>query len=282
MAHMALSPSQGSLSVLLSQALVAFTIEMDNEAELRLPHTTGRLGAGRGDGSGGGDRGGRVETPWLTSFAMYANGLQYIEEKGTTVAELGERARTSRLLLGGLRRWRYLTVQAPAGQPLRTPPQPECVVRLTPAGRRACARGGRRPLACPLRRRCGRQHSPYAHRPVRSASLRHAGVPPQWCSQLRTGRPKGSRPVRQHGHEQQHEPRRRRPGGPVRAPLGRCSCPSRSTSKPRPGSRCRSGRTPCASCGPTGSKGPRRGGSRSRDLSRRRSRDRCACATSRA
>ncbi len=136
MARMVLPPGQGSLSVLMSQALVAFTIEMDNEAELRLPHTTARLGRGEADRGGAGRR---AQTTWLTSYAMYANGLRYVEDEGTTVAELGERARTSRLLLGGLRRWRYLTVQAPAGQPLRTPPQPECVVRLTPAGRHASA-----------------------------------------------------------------------------------------------------------------------------------------------
>src|SRR6266487_1082973 len=49
------------LSALLSQALVAFTIEFDNEAEHRLPHRTTSHGAsGPGDGA---------PAPWLVSLA---------------------------------------------------------------------------------------------------------------------------------------------------------------------------------------------------------------------
>jgi DNA-binding MarR family transcriptional regulator len=137
MSSMDVPLGHGSLSVLLSQALVAFTIEMDDEAERRLPHSTSRHGIKTSDGQE--EREGEAQpTPWLTSFAMYANTLQYVDEEGTTVARLVERARTSRLQLGGLRRWGYVTVRPPAGQLLRTPPQPESLVRLRSGGRRAC------------------------------------------------------------------------------------------------------------------------------------------------
>jgi hypothetical protein len=131
MAPMEVPRGQGSLSVLLSQALVAFTIELDNEAERRLPHSTTRHGHDGREGEG--KRG-----LWLTSFAMYANVLPYVDDDGITVARLAEQARTNRLQLGGLKRWGYLRVRPPAGQPLRTPPQPECIVQLTPRGKRAC------------------------------------------------------------------------------------------------------------------------------------------------
>jgi DNA-binding MarR family transcriptional regulator len=126
------SPAHGSLSVLLSQALVAFTIEIDNEAELRLPHSTTRHRSTASDSD-------RRRGPWLTSFVMYANVLRYVGEEGTTVARLTEHARTTRLQLAGLQRWRYVTVEPPTGLPARTLPHPESLVLLTPGGRRACS-----------------------------------------------------------------------------------------------------------------------------------------------
>ncbi len=117
------------LSTLLSQALVAHTIELDNEAEYRLPHRTTR------------QSGSAVprDTPWLVSFSLWANVLQYLDEEGSTVAQLRARARTSQLLLSGLRRWGYVTVTAPPGQPLRSPPQDDAIVRP----RKAALRAGR-------------------------------------------------------------------------------------------------------------------------------------------
>jgi hypothetical protein len=109
------------LSTLLSQTLVALTIEMDNEVEHRLPHRTTR---GDGDGRG----------PWLTSYAMWANVLQYLGDDPITVAELGARARTARLQLGGLRRWGYVHVDAPEGESVRNPPQDGALVRLKVGG----------------------------------------------------------------------------------------------------------------------------------------------------
>jgi hypothetical protein len=87
---------------LLSQALVAFTIELDNEFEHRMPHRTSRGPQAR---SGRG--------PWLVSWPMWANYLRH-EPSG---------ARASLVNMSGLRRWGYLG----DGDV------------LTPAGRRACA-----------------------------------------------------------------------------------------------------------------------------------------------
>ena len=120
-------PAAPPLSTLLSQALVAHTIELDNEAELRLPHRTTRQGE-PGTGRTG---------PWLVSFALWANVLQYLDDDGTTVADLRTRARTGQLLLNGLRRWGYVSLTPPTGQPLRNPPQPETIVRPRKAVLRA-------------------------------------------------------------------------------------------------------------------------------------------------
>ena len=114
------------LPTLLSQSLVAYTVELDDEAELRFPHRTTRHGATA-----------RRHAPWLGSFALWANALQYVGDDGITVTELRQQARTSRLLLGGLRRWRYVDVEPPAGEDLRKPPQDGAVVRVTPGGRRS-------------------------------------------------------------------------------------------------------------------------------------------------
>ena len=115
------------LPTLLSQALVAHTIELDNEAEHRLPHRTTRPD----------DRDAPRGAPWLVSFALWANVLQYIDGDAVTVADLRTRARTDQLLLGGLRRWGYVTLTPPAGQPLRNPPQDGATVRTEASGRRA-------------------------------------------------------------------------------------------------------------------------------------------------
>ena len=113
------------LPTLLSQVLVAHTIELDNEAEHRLPHRTTR----------GNEPAARRGAPWLVSFALWANVLQYLDEDAVTVAELRARARTTRLLLGGLRRWGYVTLTPAAGETLQNPPQDSAVVRTTRGGR---------------------------------------------------------------------------------------------------------------------------------------------------
>ena len=100
------------LSALLSQTLVAFTIEFDNEAERRMPHRTTNYGS-----TG-------LNEPWLVSLAMYANCMQFVSEEGVSVAELARRARTS-TNVNGMQRWGYITIE------------PDKLIRATPAGRMA-------------------------------------------------------------------------------------------------------------------------------------------------
>ena len=113
------------LSALLSQALVAFTIEWDNEAEHRSPHRT--TGYGRTAGTPGG-------APWLTSLVMWANCLRFVPDEGITVTGLREVARTE-TNLDGMRRWGYVTYQPDPGRGTR--PAASAVMRPTARGRDA-------------------------------------------------------------------------------------------------------------------------------------------------
>jgi methyltransferase (TIGR00027 family) len=113
------------LSALLSAALVAFTIEADNEAERRLPHRTtndGRSAAAT------------AAAPWLTSLLMWANCLRELPDEGITVAELRRRARTG-TNLDGMRRWGYVRYTPDPGRGKR--PGPDAIIAPTEAGRRA-------------------------------------------------------------------------------------------------------------------------------------------------
>jgi DNA-binding MarR family transcriptional regulator len=111
-------PGLWPLSRLLSQVLVAFTIEADNEAEHRMPHRT--TSQGRSAGAPG---------PWLVSLVMWENCLRYLTEDGITVAGLARAARTP-TNLDGMRRWGYLRVDPP---PPRKP-GPGSVLYPTRAG----------------------------------------------------------------------------------------------------------------------------------------------------
>jgi methyltransferase (TIGR00027 family) len=114
-----------STSALLSQALVALTIEVDNEAEHRLPHRTTHYGpAGQGDG------------PWLVSLAMFENCLRFVTDQPITVHELETLARTG-TNLDGMRRWGYLTIDGTAQRIHQGRPGPGAVLRATPRGLRA-------------------------------------------------------------------------------------------------------------------------------------------------
>jgi hypothetical protein len=113
------------LSTALSHALIAFTIELDNEFELGL-----------------GESG---HTPRVTSWVMWANFMRFVGD-GIAVGELPAaagipKARTLSTL-GGMERWRYVDIGDDPGvrrdgygsaRGLRA----EAVVRLTPAGRAA-------------------------------------------------------------------------------------------------------------------------------------------------
>ena len=110
------------LSALLSQALVAFTVEADNETEHRLPHRT----SGHNTRHDQAPRG-----PWLTSLLMYANCLRHLPDAGITLAELHDRARTG-TNLDGMRRWRYVSITPGPGPGKR--PRPDAVIRPTSWG----------------------------------------------------------------------------------------------------------------------------------------------------
>ena len=120
------------LSALLSQALVAYTIEFDNEFEQRAPHITT---VGKGGGSG------EWPGPWLTSQAMWTNFIRYIDAKGTPVRDiqamacLSEPAIKSRL--HHLEWWRYLTFAPAPGETRSKPRYRDLFVHLTPLGAKA-------------------------------------------------------------------------------------------------------------------------------------------------
>ena len=137
----ALPPPDLPLSALLSQALVAFTIEFDNEAEHRLPHRTTSHGAfvhGHGDAT------------WLVSMAMWENCMRYVTGDPITVADLEARARTP-TNLDGMRRWGYVTIDGTAKRVHSGRPGRDAVLRATAAGLRA--REIWRPLAGVVERR---------------------------------------------------------------------------------------------------------------------------------
>ena len=120
-------PSHGPLplSALLSQALVAFTIEFDNEAEHRLPHRTTSYGAsGHGDGA------------WLVSLVMWENCMRFVAEEPMTVRDLLIRARTA-TNLDGMRRWGYITIDGTTTRIPKGSPGRDSVLAATARGLQA-------------------------------------------------------------------------------------------------------------------------------------------------
>jgi len=121
-------PSPLPLSTLLSQALVALTIELDNEFERRFAD------------AGGGAR--------VTSLTMWSNLLRFIGD-GITVGDfvaatgLPKHQATSRL--GGIERWRYVSMDTAGSSERREGygsgrgTRDEWKLRYTPAGERAAA-----------------------------------------------------------------------------------------------------------------------------------------------
>jgi DNA-binding MarR family transcriptional regulator len=103
------------LPTLLSHALVAFTIEFDNEFERQVPHRTTNHGATT-----------RAHpVPWLVSMVLWSNFLRFVAEEGSTVRELQRRvqmsAKDTRLLLNRLEKWWGYVVVKPGGLVLPTP-----------------------------------------------------------------------------------------------------------------------------------------------------------------
>jgi DNA-binding MarR family transcriptional regulator len=111
------------LPTLLSQVLVAFTIEFDNEFERQMPHRTTKHGSTAGSSHG----------LWLVSLVMWSNCMRFVGDEGVTVGELRDLARTA-TNLNGMERWGYIVIEPdPVGSRTRS----NCVIRATPAGRKA-------------------------------------------------------------------------------------------------------------------------------------------------
>ena len=81
-----------ALPARLSQALVAFTIEFDNEFEHRMPHRTTRHGS-----TPGMDR-----PPFLVSMAMWVDCMRFVPEEGISAAELAGRAQATGQSMAGV------------------------------------------------------------------------------------------------------------------------------------------------------------------------------------
>ena len=77
------------LTALLSQALVAFTIEFDNEFERQMPHRTTNHGSSDSRGA-----------PWLVSLAMWENCMRFVPSEGVALGTLEDLARTPTNLPG--------------------------------------------------------------------------------------------------------------------------------------------------------------------------------------
>jgi hypothetical protein len=105
-----------ALATLLSQVLVAHTIELDNEWERQLLES-------------------KRPRVFLLSLVMWANYLRLIPPDGIAADHLEELAQ-HKVDLNGLTRWRYATVEPP-GDNLKAPRR-EWIVRLTDDGVFAC------------------------------------------------------------------------------------------------------------------------------------------------
>jgi hypothetical protein len=125
-------PADLPLPTLLSQALVAFTIEFDNAVEQRMPHHAASDPVAKP----------RVG-PWLISQAMWANFLRVVDENGTPLGALAGPVRMTNL--DGMRRWGYVTITPAPDDSRSKPPKGEWIVKPTRAG--LAAQAVCRPLA---------------------------------------------------------------------------------------------------------------------------------------
>jgi DNA-binding MarR family transcriptional regulator len=112
---------QSPLPTLLSHALVAFTIEFDNEFEHRMPHRTTDHGVTPGSS----------HAPWLVSLAMWENCMRFVGKDGVRLSDLEALARTS-TNLHGMQRWGYVVVEPDSGKRRRN-----WLIRGTPNGLRS-------------------------------------------------------------------------------------------------------------------------------------------------
>ncbi|HEY3939086.1 MAG TPA: hypothetical protein VGL97_16765 [Bryobacteraceae bacterium] len=114
------------LSTLLSESLVAFTIEFDNEFEKQMPHWTTNYSATPGSRRG----------LWLVSMVMWLNCMRFVGENGVRVSELEDFART-KTNLEGMKRWGYIVVGPDPADTRPKPPRPDWLIHATPKGRYA-------------------------------------------------------------------------------------------------------------------------------------------------
>src|SRR6202041_3502093 len=112
------------LVTLLSQALIAFTLEFDNEAEHRLPHSTTEHGRTAGV----------PVAPWLVSMAMWFNCMQHVPEQGISLRALHSLARTE-TNVNGMQRWGYIYLTPDPADQRPKPPKADWLFRPKPGGR---------------------------------------------------------------------------------------------------------------------------------------------------
>lgn len=122
-------PLQLPLTTLLSRALVALTIDIDTEIELRLPHVT----TSHGSSNPG------VGAPWLISLAMWADFLRHLGSGPLPVAEVYRRAGLDASKVQGylgLERWGYILYRPDPDDPRPKVPKKDWVVSANANGRR--------------------------------------------------------------------------------------------------------------------------------------------------
>ena len=117
------------LSALLSQALVAFTMEFDNEAERQVTE------------AGWGRR-------FLVSQVMWSNLMRFVDADGVVIRDIPDRAgfpgtpvKTGWIhgCLAGMERWGYVTIGPDPADGRARPSRPDLLVTPTAAGRNARA-----------------------------------------------------------------------------------------------------------------------------------------------
>ena len=162
-------PTALSLSALLSQTLVAYTIEFDNEAEHRLPHRTTSHGA---SGPATARRRGWCHWPCGRTACASSPTSPSPSPSSRALARTGTN-------LDGMRRWGYITIDGTAKKIHRGRPGPDAVLR---AQRRACG-PGRSGGRCPA---SSSSAGASASAPARSAGCE---VPHRLVGQLDPGLP---------------------------------------------------------------------------------------------
>jgi DNA-binding MarR family transcriptional regulator len=120
-----------SLSAMLSHLLVAFTIEFDNEAERQMRHRTTRRGLSDHEPTPD-----SLHAPWLVSLVMWSNCMRFLSDKGVTVRQLADLARTS-TNINGMERWGYVVIEPDPADKRPKPPRSQWLIRPTAAGRKA-------------------------------------------------------------------------------------------------------------------------------------------------